>query len=362
MGSSPTTPIAEFVRNERELAREQIGAAWQLHVERVQEELQNGWRANVASVVEERFAALEQTIDAEIERRVAERVEEGAAHARRKMSERLNQVARRLEQADDINAWTAAVLDGVQCFAPRALLFSVLGGSLKFEGQRSGTPSPDPAPDLRVPLASAPAFQGVADTLDTVIAVAAPGEVSTEIAAFAALSPEKRVCLLPVITGRTAREPKLAGVILAEPGDVPCDVNSLELLASLAGATLECRFHGAARPPVSSSLLGIASAPALPEASAEQAQEQFEMAAKAQRFARVRVAEMRLHHAAAVKRGREQRSIYKELQSEIDSAREAYRTVFMANGQADYLHAEFVRTLANGDPALLGDGYPGALV
>jgi hypothetical protein len=84
----------------------------------------------------------------------------------------------------------------------------------------------------------------------------------------------------------------------------------------------------------------------------------------AQRFARVRVAEIQLYHAAAMKTGRASGDVYSALRTQIDAAREAYREKFLTpvNGTADYLHAEFVRTLANDDEALLGPGYPGPLV
>jgi hypothetical protein len=85
---------------------------------------------------------------------------------------------------------------------------------------------------------------------------------------------------------------------------------------------------------------------------------------RAQRFARVRVAEIQLYHAAAMKNGRAARDVYRALKTEMDAARDAYRENFLtpADGTADYLHAEFVRTLANDDAALLGPGYPGPLV
>jgi hypothetical protein len=85
---------------------------------------------------------------------------------------------------------------------------------------------------------------------------------------------------------------------------------------------------------------------------------------RAQRFARVRVAEIQLYHSAAMKNGREARDVYKALKAQMDAAREAYRAGFLTpmNGTADYLHAEFVRTLANDDAALLGPSYPGPLV
>ena len=85
---------------------------------------------------------------------------------------------------------------------------------------------------------------------------------------------------------------------------------------------------------------------------------------RAQRFARVRVAEIQLYHAAQMKTGRASGDVYAALKTQMDAAREAYREKFLTpvNGTADYLHQEFVRTLANDDAALLGPGYPGPLV
>jgi hypothetical protein len=85
---------------------------------------------------------------------------------------------------------------------------------------------------------------------------------------------------------------------------------------------------------------------------------------RAQRFARVRVAEIQLYHAAAMKHGRGERDVYGSLKAQMDAARDAYRENFLtpANGTADYLHQEFIRTLANDDAALLGPNYPGPLV
>jgi hypothetical protein len=85
---------------------------------------------------------------------------------------------------------------------------------------------------------------------------------------------------------------------------------------------------------------------------------------RAQRFARVRVAEIQLYHAAQMKSGRAAGDVYQALKSQMDAARDAYREKFLTpvNGTADYLHAEFVRTLANDNAALLGPEYPGPLV
>jgi hypothetical protein len=84
---------------------------------------------------------------------------------------------------------------------------------------------------------------------------------------------------------------------------------------------------------------------------------------RAQHFARVRVAEIQLYHAAAMRNGRNARDVYGALKAQMDAAREAYREKFLTpvNGTADELHVEFVRTLANDDATLLGPDYPGPL-
>ncbi len=86
--------------------------------------------------------------------------------------------------------------------------------------------------------------------------------------------------------------------------------------------------------------------------------------AGAQRFAKVKIAEMQLYHGEAVKAGRAARDLYGSLQPQIDSARDAFRQRFLENGgtTADYLHTEMIRALANDDATLLGPGYPGALI
>ena len=83
----------------------------------------------------------------------------------------------------------------------------------------------------------------------------------------------------------------------------------------------------------------------------------------AQRFARVRVAEMRLYQSQAVVRGRATRHLYAELKEAIDSARDVFERDYRSRSVSlpDYLHLELVRTLANHDAALLGAEYPGPL-
>jgi hypothetical protein len=84
---------------------------------------------------------------------------------------------------------------------------------------------------------------------------------------------------------------------------------------------------------------------------------------RAQRFAKVKIAEIQLYQADRVKTGQAARDIYSALRPHIDEARTAFASQFLtpANGTPDYLHQEMVRTLAHNDEALLGPLYPGPL-
>jgi hypothetical protein len=126
----------------------------------------------------------------------------------------------------------------------------------------------------------------------------------------------------------------------------------LELLATVAGALVESPSD---EPPSGLvSILGVASS---------ENGEEPDLPLKAQRFARVRVAQIRLYQSENVKNGRAERDLYTSLKTEIDSAREAFHRDFISRSptMTDYLHEELVRTLANDDAALLGPDYPGPL-
>jgi hypothetical protein len=85
---------------------------------------------------------------------------------------------------------------------------------------------------------------------------------------------------------------------------------------------------------------------------------------KAQRFARVKVAEYRLFQPDAVRVGREKGDFYSELRASIDPDREKFRQEFVTPSptMVDYFHLELIRGLAHEDERLLGPGYPGPIV
>jgi hypothetical protein len=81
----------------------------------------------------------------------------------------------------------------------------------------------------------------------------------------------------------------------------------------------------------------------------------------ARRFARLLVSEIKLYNEQKVTEGRSQGDIYERLRDDIDRSRQMYdkRVAPPVASRFDYFHEELVNTLAEGDPAKLGESYPG---
>jgi len=76
----------------------------------------------------------------------------------------------------------------------------------------------------------------------------------------------------------------------------------------------------------------------------------------AQRFARLLISEIKLYHEAQVDEGRRSRDLRQRLHTHIERARQLYdeRVPSDLRARTDYFEQELVRTLADGDPILLG--------
>ena len=270
---------------------------------------------------------------------------EGAReHARREQAEQLNQAVRRLRIAPDAGELCATLADAAARLASGAILFRVADDTATSDR-------------INVPLKDAPALAAAAESQDPLIAAATPGEVSAQLVELLAHTPDTRVSIFPVVCGE-----KVAALVYCW-GTV--QVAALELLAQAASAVWS------AIPVPPPQLVSIAAAPEPAPAPSKPAAawsdlqaDQQQIHLRAQRFARVQAAEMRLYHADAVQAGRSRRNLYDLLRQPIDHARQAFRTQFFAGcpSMVDYLHLELTRTLANDDPDLFGSTYPGPLV
>uniref|UniRef100_Q023X8 Uncharacterized protein n=1 Tax=Solibacter usitatus (strain Ellin6076) TaxID=234267 RepID=Q023X8_SOLUE len=268
----------------------------------------------------------------------------------REMAEQLNQAVRRLRIAPDETELCATLGGAVERFATGGALFRIAG-------QLAGNER------IEFTLSSAPAVAAAVEARDPLVAAATPGEVSTALIEFFGHSPDARVFLFPL----EVRE--------AVPALIYCwgtvQVAAIELLAQVAGAVWSAIPLEEPEPAPASELVTIAPAPAPPPQSQASVSTWDAMPAaeqqahlRAQRFARVQAAEMRLYHADLVQTGRTQRNLYELLRQPIDAARATFQAKFFANcpSMVDYLHLELARTLANDDTELLGSSYPGPLL
>ena len=258
-------------------------------------------------------------------------------------------------QATGPRELAAALLDSAARFAAFVALFRLDGGSARGEAARGIQPESESAfRTLDIALTDAPAIAAAVESLDPVVSVTTPGELSAPLSRFCGSGPHGRAFLFPLAPrGR-------ASALLIAWGSV--DPSALELLAQTASAVWSAFNPGA------SGLIAIGAPP--DGASSEPASEwdsltpdERNLHLRAQRFARVRAAEILLAHGAEVRAGRERKAVYEAVRESIDAARETFRASYITPcpSMVDYLHLELVRTLADDDADLLGEVYPGIL-
>jgi hypothetical protein len=264
--------------------------------------------------------------------------------ARRELADDLNQAVRRLRQSPTIDELVATLADTAGRFADGAVVFQLADGMAKSEKM-----------DLAIPLDSAAALAGAVQSRDPVTAITTDGEVSEALVERLGHSPEGRAHIHPVVVKDGVP------ALLYAWGAVQSA--AVELVAQVAAAV----WVDLLPPPPVVELVSIAplSAAAKPASSWESlTPEEQQVHLRAQRFARVQVATMRLQCGAEVQAGRLRHNLYEALREPIDAARTLLRKDFFTTcpSMVDYLHLELVHTLANDDAELLGKDYPGPMV
>jgi len=282
---------------------------------------------------------------------------EARERARREFADQLNQAVRRVRQAADPDELGATLLDAVSALAGGAAWFRITGEAARCERIRG---VPEEAAEafhaLEIPLSSAAALAGAVESRDPVIAATTPREISEDLAKLLGHPPEGRVSIFPVVV--RDRVPALLYAWGSVQGP------AIELLAQVTAAAWTAMPEPPA-PALELVTIQPAPAPSQPASAWDRLPpEEQRIHLRAQRFARVETAEMRLFQGDAVRAGRAGRDLYDTLRNSIDAARDAFRLSFFApcSSMVDYLHLELVHTLANDDPDLLGNNYPGPMV
>jgi hypothetical protein len=357
---------SELLADANDIVREQLALAWREHIERVRDVLEAQWPERMERVIEETVAGLAARLEEEHQDALAAQLQQAnrsAEATRRELIQKLNQIMRRLRGFEDERHWSNTLVDATRGFCGRAALFLIRDRKLHLETTRNFDDA-DLADD--VPLDAAPAFASAVETRDTLVAMRTGSELSGPVAAYLGEDGDPgnaRCYLFPVVTRQD-----VPAVLYADSGEV--DVDALDLLVAMAGAVLNSQpARKPARVPPVDGLVTITS-PAVTTQKPEilswfsLSREDRELHLRAQRFARVQVAEIRLYQSEKVKNGRAAHDLYTSLKEEIDSAREAFRREFLdaSDSMVDYLHLELVRTLANDDAEVLGRSYPGPIV
>jgi len=294
------------------------------------------------------FADLEQLLQTETDARVSAHVRT----AERVQSEHLNQSMRRLRQAAGFAEIARILCDASAPFCNGCAVFHVdhdvvagtCGRGVEYQNDVRFS-------EVRFPRKDAAAFAAVIESREPVVTICSAAEISPVLLdVWGNAAPDKAHLFPLTVDGATT------GILFAA-GEVGSA--ALELLAQSAGMALEARQRPAhaAAPDV----LRIDPAPSAHNSSSPGDRR---LHLRAQRFARVQVAEMLLDHSEAVQAGRARGDLYSTLGEPIDHARQAYQQMFLSATptMADYFHQELLRVLANHDAARLGEKYPGPLV
>jgi hypothetical protein len=346
--SAPTSPLRQLFENRLSQLSTEVEADFA--------ETRNRIEADFAETRNRVEAAFADTRD-----RVEALFAETRDRARLDFAEQLNQAVRRMRQVSDAEELAGTLVDAAGLFAT-ALAFLRIDERVA-RGERIRGVSPETAekfPGLPIPLATAPALAGAVESCDQVTAVPTAAEVSAELAGVFGHSGEGRVTIFPIEVRDTVR------ALVYTSGSV--QTPAVEMLCQVAAAVWSSMEPVVVNVPAPAPELVQIAAPAASKRDRPTWEslpvEEQKVHLRAQRFARVQVADMRLHDAAAVQSGRKKRDLYGALRQRVDDARTVFRERFFAAcpSMVDYLHVELVKTLAQEDAELLGKDYPGPLV
>jgi hypothetical protein len=287
-----------------------------------------------------------------------ERVESEANSRSKLITRNLNQLLRRFRSYEKEQDWAAILLDGSLGTVSQAAVFHVATDHVHLLAERDF----ELKPGLKISLASAQTFSNCVSTREPAVVLRRSSEVGEELSSA---NPGSRAYVIPILNGDRAVAVLFAAI------DENSDLSGLELVAGMAGLVLERTKNVKANVQIAVSLNEMTSPSTSKPSTVTQpwprwaslANAERDLHARAQRFSRVKVAEMLLARTEAAQAGLEQKNVYLFLKKEIDAARDQYREQFLGRADMrDYLHEQLVATAAGQDEGKLGEDYPGSLV
>ncbi len=265
--------------------------------------------------------------------------------------ERLLDAVRALDHATSLSDALTRLVESAARESGRAAVLLVRGDRLR--GFRL-IGFADPVPDVRtidLPLTQAGIAGLAVRNMERAATSDAPGAAADLALPFASLEPDRVGLAVPVVVGR-----QIVAVLYADDsGEQDALVPSawpeaIELLARHAARCLEVLTVTRAADAAGRTGSGEA---AMSGTASETAADDEE---GARRYARLLVSEIKLYHQPAVEEAWREHNVIGRLRGEIDRARRLYEEKIppAVRAQADFFGQELVRTLAKGDPRLLG--------
>ncbi len=306
-------------------------------------------------------------LDSELAAAAETAAAEAAAAARAAAVETLNVAIRRLRAASNVTEIGATLLETASAYCGRIALlvhkgelltgWRACGFSVEFNEAWTSF-------QMNVPDAAAVA-QAIQNR-EAVISLATPENLSAAFIEALAIPSEEKVYLFPLGVRQAIVAVAYADGAGASDRVLPA---ALELLCQVAESAIEAlSSRSQPRQEASPGALELPMAPAParepPADWSAMSPSDRDSHLRAQRFARVLVADLQLYRSKEIREGKKTQNIYGRLKEEIDKSREVYRRKFGQPPTAgiDYFHLELLRALADEQEALLGPDYPGPMI
>jgi len=342
------------------------------------EPLQDTVEKALAEVLDPAVASLRrslaQRIAWDLRAAQAQAADEAARAARTAVAEGVQVAVRRLFQASSITEVGSTLLETACAWAGRTALLVQKGDSLTgwraFGFDRATVGSDGFAQawaSFEIKLPEAPAMAHAVERREAVVCLATADQISAALANLVALDANEKVYLFPLSLRQT-----VVAVLYADGSDAAQEVQpaAIDLLCAVAGIAMEAissRPAPRGRAETESGGLELPGArPSVHQAPADwekMPSEERDVHLRAQRFARVLVADLQLYRSEEIREGRRIKDLYGRLRDEIDKSREVYQRKFghTPAGSVDYFHVELLHTLADDQEDALGPGYPGPM-
>jgi hypothetical protein len=325
--------LTDGVRQVTADARDETARQVRAEAETAAASVVSGAIAAERAAAEERLA--KALAEAQTNAQASERQAELAA------ADRLVSAVRALDSAGSLIDTLNEVAEAVHRIAGRAAVLVVKGASLKGWTHRGFGPATTEARLIDLPIEEAGvlglavqrAEAHSASSDDTASDMRVPAPFTPDM-------PERVGLAVPVVVDGQAVAVVYADDVTGDAQEVPSSwpehVEIIVRHASRVAEALTARRASGRRPATSAG----------PRNDAE----------SARRYARLLISEIKLYHEALVEEGRRAGDLRQRLGAEIARARQMYeeRVPSDVDGRADLFEQELVRTLAGGDPILLG--------